>query len=233
MRSPPITTFRLQSKLCQANFACMSMGPPPPQEVTDVEALKALAHPLRQRIQRLLVNGGPATATTLARALGESTGATSYHLRQLARYRFIEEVPELSRGRERWWRMAPHDVRFPRRSQQDPESRAAIEQLNALWSAEDQDALARFEAERDRMGEWGDALLYSRGAIRVTLEELPDFFEQYINLLKRYQRPDDQTPPGARRILTRFLGFPADTRTPNEDGGNPPEEGTGGTDRLT
>ena len=52
---------------------------------------KALAHPLRRRILAEL-RREPASATTLAQALGESTGATSYHLRELAKYGFIEEV---------------------------------------------------------------------------------------------------------------------------------------------
>src|SRR5690349_5294051 len=54
------------------------------RELSDPAALKALGHPLRQQILRHLHRDGPATATTLAAALGENTGATSYHLRQLA-----------------------------------------------------------------------------------------------------------------------------------------------------
>jgi DNA-binding transcriptional ArsR family regulator len=40
-------------------------------------------------------------STSVAGALGESTGATSYHLRKLAEQHLIEEVPERSGGRER------------------------------------------------------------------------------------------------------------------------------------
>ncbi|MFE3360702.1 winged helix-turn-helix domain-containing protein, partial [Streptomyces californicus] len=47
-----------------------------PREVTDPVALRALAHPLRQRILRALAEKGPATATGLAEVLGENTGAT-------------------------------------------------------------------------------------------------------------------------------------------------------------
>ncbi|MBC2931886.1 helix-turn-helix transcriptional regulator [Nocardioides sp. zg-1228] len=56
----------------------------------------------------LLRSDGPATATTLARRLDLNTGATSYHLRQLARHGFIEEDAERGNGRDRWWR-ASHD----------------------------------------------------------------------------------------------------------------------------
>ena len=51
--------------------------------------LKALSHPVRLRMLGLLRTEGPATATTLAARLGLNTGATSYHLRQLAQHGFI------------------------------------------------------------------------------------------------------------------------------------------------
>ena len=50
----------------------------------DVAALRALGHPVRLRILGLLRADGPATATALAQRLGLNSGATSYHLRQLA-----------------------------------------------------------------------------------------------------------------------------------------------------
>ena len=69
----------------------------------DPRRLRALAHPLRIQLLSLLRKDGPATATLLAKRLGESSGATSYHLRQLAAYAFVEDDPERSKaGRERW-----------------------------------------------------------------------------------------------------------------------------------
>src|ERR1700760_3578282 len=72
-------------------------------DAVDVTTLRALAHPLRLRLLDLLRFGGPATATMLAKRVGESSGSTSYHLRQLAKHGYIEEVPG-SGGRARWWR---------------------------------------------------------------------------------------------------------------------------------
>jgi DNA-binding transcriptional ArsR family regulator len=76
----------------------------PAVEVTDVRALRALAHPLRNRLLGQLRLHGPATASQLGRVVGESSGATSYHLRQLADYGFVEEVEGRGSARERWWR---------------------------------------------------------------------------------------------------------------------------------
>jgi DNA-binding transcriptional ArsR family regulator len=70
----------------------------------DATGLKALAHPLRVRMLGTLRNDGPATATQLAQRLGESTGTTSWHLRQLAEHGFIEEDPDRGTRRDRWWR---------------------------------------------------------------------------------------------------------------------------------
>ena len=59
----------------------------------------------------LLRAEGPATATTLAPRLGLNTGATSYHLRQLAQHGFIVEDAERGNARDRWWRAAHQSTR--------------------------------------------------------------------------------------------------------------------------
>jgi DNA-binding transcriptional ArsR family regulator len=83
--------------------------PPPGRsaQVRDPQALKALAHPLRGHLLGLLRIDGPSTATRLAGRVGESSGATSYHLRQLEHYGFVGELRR--EGRERWWQ-ALHQV---------------------------------------------------------------------------------------------------------------------------
>jgi predicted ArsR family transcriptional regulator len=73
------------------------------------ESLKALTHPVRVRMLGMLRIDGPATATTLAARLGLNTGATSYHLRQLARAGFVVEDTERGNARDRWW-MAAHQA---------------------------------------------------------------------------------------------------------------------------
>lgn len=75
----------------------------------DALALRALAHPQRLRMLGLLRIEGPATATRLAERLGLNSGATSYHLRQLARHGFIEEDAGRGSKRDRWWR-ARHEM---------------------------------------------------------------------------------------------------------------------------
>jgi DNA-binding transcriptional ArsR family regulator len=182
------------------------MGEPAEREVLGLEAIRLLGHPLRQRIEREL-RKGPVSATSLARALGESTGLTSYHLRQLAKYGFVEEAPGIGKGRERWWRFVPKDRRFPERPEQTPEMRAVLDEVMGQQFAGD---LARFAAAaaRDEEGPWAAAFPFSMGTIEVTLEELRQFFEEYVALLYRYKRPEGQIPPGARVMQTRFFAYP-------------------------
>ncbi|MEV5707632.1 helix-turn-helix domain-containing protein [Actinoallomurus sp. NPDC052274] len=180
---------------------------PPAQQITDVAAIRLLAHPLRRRIEECL-REGPVNSATLARSLGESTGATSYHLRQLARHGFIEEVPELSTGRQRWWRAVPADRRFPPYSRQTPEVREALSEMMRHNVAEVVELVSRFTADPEALGEWADAFLFSRATLRLTLDEAKEFFEEYIALIYRFSRSTEEMPPGARPVHVRLLGVP-------------------------
>lgn len=183
---------------------------PAPQELSDLSALKALAQPRRQQMLQHLAVHGPATSATLARALGLNTGSTSYHLRELARYGFVEETSGSGHRRERWWRAVPGDRRFPPRSRQSPEMRRVMDELNHLSYAADMELFEQVRRQGGAAsGEWADAFPFSRGTIRLTVPELREFFEEYIALLNRYRRSGADTPEGARTVLTRFLAFPA------------------------
>lgn len=75
--------------------------------VTDPATLRALAHPLRQRIIWELAVRESARAADLASIIDEPANVVSYHLRALAKVGILEEAPELARDtRDRVWRMA-------------------------------------------------------------------------------------------------------------------------------
>ncbi|MGC0418972.1 ArsR/SmtB family transcription factor [Embleya sp. AB8] len=198
---------------------------PERRDVSELEALKALAHPRRQRILRQLETGGPATSASLARALDLNTGATSYHLRELARHGFVEDFADPdAHGRERWWRAVRRDLRFPPRSEQSAEVRPVVDELNRLAFAAD---LSEYLHSQDATaaGEAGEAvdMPYSRGSIQVTRAELGEFFEEYIALMNRYKRTGP-LPAEVLPVETRFFAY--QTPTPAEPG----EPGTGGRD---
>ena len=90
-------------------------------------ALKALGHPVRIRILGLLRMDGPATATSLATRLGLNTGATSYHLRQLAQHGFIVEDDQRGNARDRWWAAAHQSTHTGRQEPPDDAGREALD----------------------------------------------------------------------------------------------------------
>jgi DNA-binding transcriptional ArsR family regulator len=184
-----------------------------PHEVRDVEALRVLAHPMRQRILRYLRRAGPATATTLARELGENSGIMSYHLRQLAEYGFLEDVAERGRGRERWWQVAPQAVWIPREGL-SPEAQAeAAGLLHPSGLADDLEGFERFRAAREAMGEWGRgtwAVMHTR--LALTREEAGRLIADQQELISRYQREPADAPAEARTVVFGFLAYPEPPR---------------------
>lgn len=73
-------------------------------EVDDPRALRAFAHPARQRIINELLAGRVMTATEAAALVGLSPSAVSHHLRALERYGIAERVPSGGDARTRPWR---------------------------------------------------------------------------------------------------------------------------------
>jgi DNA-binding transcriptional ArsR family regulator len=167
----------------------------------DVAAVRALAHPLRLELLDLLRFEGPSTATLLAGRVGESSGATSYHLRQLARYGYIEE--ERRSGRERWWRHRDRQVTIP--EGRDPSSHMLLAEL----LSREAHALERFLTERSRLPEWSDSgFFFSRG-FRLTVSELDDVQRDIEALLSPLRRADaGDAPEGALPVRILSFGFP-------------------------
>ena len=177
----------------------------PRRDITEPEELKALAHPLRQRMLYHLAFVGSASSTSLARAFGESTGSTSYHLRQLARFGFIEEDPERSRGRERWWRLVPLDLRD---LSEELTGTSEAGQLGRIRFERDRSLVDRYLANRHRFGRLAEAAMFSSSATHLTEEELRCFTEEYVALLKRWFRPPEERPAEAAPIAVLFYAFP-------------------------
>jgi DNA-binding transcriptional ArsR family regulator len=76
-----------------------------PEAVHDPKMLRAIAHPVRNRILTELSASGPMRAADLARELDLPANQMSFHLRQLAKYGLVEEDPDAGRDRrDRVWR---------------------------------------------------------------------------------------------------------------------------------
>jgi DNA-binding transcriptional ArsR family regulator len=83
-------------------------------EITDPQAMRALAHPVRLAALSYLQKNGPATATQLSEHVGASPSVTSWHLRHLAEFGLVIDVPPPSGTdrRQRWWNAAARGFRY-------------------------------------------------------------------------------------------------------------------------
>lgn len=170
-------------------------------EAIDVTAVRALAHPLRLRLLDLLRYDGPATATLLARRVGESTGATSYHLRQLGRHGFIEDAAR-GRGRERWWRY--RERRLTLSGYDGPSERELLAEL----LAHEAHSLDRFLVQRSEESEWDGAAFFMSRALRLTPRELEELRRGIDELVAALRPPDDQGPSEAKPVRILTFGYP-------------------------
>ena len=175
--------------------------------VEDAKVLRAMAHPLRLRLIGLLRKDGPATASELARRLDESSGLTSYHLRQLERFGFVEDDVERSKGRKRYWRAREEGMEWSI----DTDDPGLIEANRALgaeliaeysrwlsrWYAETPDWDRRWRAAAEGLDQW----------FELTPDELRSLADDVRAVLARYEnrrtRRDD-----TERSVVLFHAFP-------------------------
>ncbi|HET6298866.1 MAG TPA: ArsR family transcriptional regulator [Kribbella sp.] len=178
-------------------------------EVTDPQAMRALAHPVRLAALSYLQKNGPATATQLSEHVGASPSVTSWHLRHLASFGLVSDGPApdgTADKRQRWWKAAARGFRFDMPA--TPEGAEAgrllrAEMMNqALESA--QHWLAQVEPGLDP--EWSRLAGSANTRLVVTQEEaealenaVQDLFAPYV------RRGDDGAPPDARSV--RILRF--------------------------
>ena len=191
---------------------------PRPMEV-GAQALRGLAHPLRARILERLQVQGPATATILAEHLGESSGSTSYHLRQLARFGFVETDPGHTGRRDRWWRVRPGGWRLRGTELlRDPAGREAAEiVLDRYYAGRDQrrarwHGLVRERPKDPKVRRWLAAAQDSVGHLRMTPQETETFAGELQEFIRerahRFQGRTAQSHPDTESVELQTDLFP-------------------------
>jgi DNA-binding transcriptional ArsR family regulator len=167
--------------------------------------LRALAHPVRLRMLGMLRIDGPATATTLATRLGLNTGATSYHLRQLAQHGFIVDDNSQGNGRERWWKAAHASTRTASPSPDDDEgwreNDAYLQTVATVYT----EWLQRAMEERPLLPpQWRDVGTLSDWNPRLTPATAKRLFERLDAIITSVEDEDD---PEARCIVVQLTGY--------------------------
>jgi hypothetical protein len=158
---------------------------------TDPRAMRALTHPLRLSLLELLAVGGPATAAACGRAIGVPQANCSFHLRQLAKYGFVQEAaPEAGADkRERRWQVAAERpvVRF------GPESDGIVKRRleRLVVERETQAILDHLDDDRRHRGARGPGSASAAeellaGVLAVTPEQAAELKRKWRELIEPY-----------------------------------------------
>ena len=181
-------------------------------ESLGMPALRALAHPLRVEIMNELSDFGPATASMLAERLGESSGATSYHLRQLARHGFVREVAGKGTARERWWQRTPGGISLnPRHVSDTVAGRAAADLVMRQWQQNKESLVTDFMMRGVDVlpARWLDAAITSSANARLTTEQLEELTTDISRRITDFvDEHRGKNPPGSRPVQIQFNAFP-------------------------
>ncbi len=181
--------------------------------ISDPQVMRALAHPARMAIMEHLstVEGG-ATATECAEIAGLSPSATSYHLRELAKFGLIEEAPSRGDARERVWQAFSPSYYIDSGPDADSEARAAeLALVDAHLARDSQRVRDWIRRASDEPREWYDAAWFSDSLLLVTAEELAGLNSAIQELLAPYRRRLRTDPPeGARSVAVQYRALPLD-----------------------
>ncbi|NWF30117.1 helix-turn-helix transcriptional regulator [Streptomyces sp. PKU-EA00015] len=179
----------------------MSEPPTPKVRTLDPHSLRGLAHPLRMRLLSSLRHDGPATASQLAEKFGESSGSTSYHLRQLAAHGFVEDDPGRGKGRERWWKAAADGTRFDDTlfADPDPAVRGAADLfIHEVATQHTQEVATWLGTHHDWPEEWWRSSDLSDFTLRLTATQAFELKEKVHALIESYR--DLAPPPGTEGV---------------------------------
>jgi len=179
--------------------------------VTDPQAMRALAHPVRLAVLTFLQRNGPATATQLSPHVGATPSVTSWHLRHLATFGLVLDVdPSEAPGdrRQRWWKAAARGFSFQRGA--GGESEAAVRLLSDQLEEMARRQADRWRAETEPQLDfaWGRLAGLANTTVRVTAAELEQLELDMDELLGEYvRRAEADAPADARRvrILRHYL----------------------------
>jgi DNA-binding transcriptional ArsR family regulator len=182
-----------------------------PARSLGAKEVRALAHPLRLRMLESL-HDGPATASMLARELGESSGATSYHLRSLAAAGLIIEDLSRRKGRERWWKRDPDRIGLISSAPaEDPEYDAAVAQLESAMIGRDEEALRRYIHQRGEglhSDEWRESAFIGGWMVYASREEVEELSEFVVQWLRDRRKPPEERAAEAPLVYVTYRAIP-------------------------
>jgi DNA-binding transcriptional ArsR family regulator len=198
---------------------------PPVREITDARTLRALSHPVRLALLEELTISGAMTATELGERIGETPTTCSFHLRQLAKYGFVEEAGG-GKGRARPWRVKSIGMSFGDSVADDPEYEIASSTLSLMFRERSFDRYRRWmESKASYPRSWRNAAQNNEAVFYVTPDELEELNTEVTALLmsKYFDRLADKSkrPPGSVPVEMLIMSWPL--QLPSEPSGGAEE----------
>jgi len=182
----------------------MSLPTQPDQARLDARNLRGIAHPVRVRLLSLLRAEGPATASGLARVTGLNTGATSYHLRQLAEHGFIRELPARGARRERWWEAAHADTAFPAEESAAEGSALGAVFLRSVGQVAADNLLRAIDARSGLPQQWREAEDFSDYALHLTPDQARELTAEVHTVIRRRRDESASAAPSPATAPVTF-----------------------------
>jgi DNA-binding transcriptional ArsR family regulator len=188
-------------------------------EITDPQAMRALAHPVRLAILERLQRHGPATATQLAPHVGATPTVTSWHLRHLAGFGLVRDAEPGPDRRQRRWEAVARGFRFEvPEDPDDEEGRSAARVLSREMFLRSGDLPNRWAAEVEPELEpaWRRLAGLANTRVVVSADELAAIEDDIERILAPYVTRDPAARPTdgrGVRLMRYFLPERAEEQT--------------------
>jgi DNA-binding transcriptional ArsR family regulator len=201
-------------------------------EVTDPHRLRALAHPLRLQLLRLIRQHRPVTGARLAELTGESTASVSYHLSVLHRHGFVE--PDLAPGatrRHKPWRTTYESLRIVSEHHDLPLSETVEGAIVSPLLADTRGVQdAYLHGTSGLSGHWQDVGTFELTDLVLTEPEFDRLTDEVHALVTGYRGSAEPDAERARFSVS-FIAIPTAAPAPTDT--RSPSAGTAATDRKT
>lgn len=190
-------------------------------EITDPQAMRALAHPVRLAILERLQRHGPATATQLAPDVGATPSVTSWHLRHLAGFGLVRDAEPSPDRRQRRWEAVARGFRFEvPEDPDDEEGRSAARVLSREMFLRSGDLPNRWAAEVEPKLEpaWRRLAGLAHTRVVVSADELAAIEDAIERILAPYVTRDEAARPADGRGV-RLLRYALPEGAEEQTGG--------------
>ncbi|HEY3504396.1 MAG TPA: helix-turn-helix domain-containing protein [Actinocatenispora sp.] len=188
-------------------------------EIGAPKAIRALAHPLRLDLLDLLAAIGPSTAARCGRMLEVPQANCSFHLRQLARYGFVEEAEPSGDRRERVWRIPTPSPTV--RVTGDSDKVAARQLERVVVEREVRAILDHADRRDDEPTDWQHGPGIVTAVVPMSAADAAELEDKWTQLLAPYiaraEAAGHRLQPGQRRVRYFMAATPMADLAPEDD----------------